>query len=284
MSEKRFWLIINIFLIFLLGLMVVVVRQWPDDKLHLVFCDVGQGDAILVKYKHHQMLVDGGGDNSVLSCLGRSLPFWDRKLELMVLSHGESDHITGLVEVLRRYQVEQIVSNGLGMQTAGFKAFEQQAREIGQTIKAVRQGDRVKMGPIDLEVLWPAEIVMVNEFNQPESVNEHSVVMLGRYGRFEFLLTGDIGVREEEVLRLTNKLEEVEVLKVGHHGSKTSSDEKFLQLVKPELAVISVGENRFGHPNEEVLERLTAAGARIKRTDQQGEIEVVSDGKSWWTK
>ena len=119
---------------------------------------------------------------------------------------------------------------------------------------------------------------------EASDVNEVSTVLLGSYDKFDFLLTGDAEERIEDVLRLTEKLKEVEVLKVGHHGSKTSTGEKFIKIVRPKLAVISVGKNNFGHPRQEVLERLKILSVRVMRTDQDGAVKVVSDGKNWWLK
>jgi len=284
MSDKKFWSMLNILLVLLLGLLVMVIIQWPDKKLHLVVCDVGQGDGILVKYKDKQILVDGGPDNSILSCLGKQMPFWDRKIELMVLTHGDSDHVTGLIEVLRRYQVERVMDSGVEVETSEFEEFKAMVKAEGLSLESVQQGEKLRLGMVEMEVLWPSGSAGVSQAGKSGGVNEVSVVMLGKYGKFSWLLTGDIGEREEDVLRLTDKLQQVEVLKVGHHGSKTSSSLGFLQAVKPELAVISVGKNSFGHPSWEVVERLEAAGIEILRTDEEGLVEVVSDGRRWWTK
>jgi len=135
---------------------------------------------------------------------------------------------------------------------------------------------------VSLEVLYPIEIT--SEVCEIKDINEVSTVLRGSYGKFEFLLTGDIDTKIEDELRLTDKLTDVEVLKVAHHGSKTSTSGEFLLAVKPELAVISVGKNRFGHPTREVLERLRELGAMIKRTDEDGLVRLVSTGEKWWIK
>lgn len=284
MSNKKFWSMLNILLVLLLGLLVLVVIQWPDKKLHLIFCDVGQGDAMLMVYRDKQILVDGGPDNSVLNCLGKSLPFWDRKIDVIVLTHPQADHMIGLIEVLRRYKVGLVMGSGVEAETLEFEEFKAMVKAEGLSLESVQQGEKLRLGMVEMEVVWPAGKAGVGEAGGEVDVNEVSVVMLGKYGKFSWLLTGDIGEGEEDVLRLTDELQQVEVLKVGHHGSKTSSSEEFLKVIQPKLAVISVGKNNFGHPSWEVVERLEAVGSRIVRTDQQGLVEVVSDGRRWWTK
>jgi len=125
-------------------------------------------------------------------------------------------------------------------------------------------------------VIWPPE-----SWQEVSDVNQVSTVLLGSYGSMDFLLTGDIEKQIEDQLRLTDRLRDVEILKVAHHGSKTSSSTKFLELIKPELAVIQVGRNSFGHPSKEVIDRLRKVGARVLRTDLDGMVRVVSNGQEW---
>jgi competence protein ComEC len=280
------WKWINRGLLILIVMLVILWWQWPRQRLEIDFCKVGQGDATLVSWGKYQMLVDGGPDNSVLSCLGENMAFWDRKIELVVLTHPESDHVTGLIEVIKRYKVERLIRSDVDNDTAEFREFMTVIGEKQIKVSKLSAGSKFKMGLVNFKVLHP--------FNKGQSfvkdLNEESIVLLGDYGnpasagKFTFLLTGDIGEKTEDVLRLTNKLEPVDVLKVGHHGSKFSSSAKFLEVVKPKLAVIEVGKNRFGHPSEEVLERLRKGGARIMRTDEDGAVKVISDGKNWWIK
>ena len=288
--------IIFIGLILLLTLTWAAIWQLPDNRLHLVFCNVGQGDAILVIHGSNQVLIDGGPTGGeVLACLSDNLPFWDRQLEMVVLTHPDADHLTGLIDVIERYSVSQFVVNSLAKDTAGFWQFREAVLAEGTPVFSPQAGETIKFGDARFQVLWPQQrygesLVWQPEISQEKvlgaavgpqkEINDTSIVLKLTFGHFDVLLPGDISTKIETQL----SLEKIEVLKVAHHGSKFSTDEAFLAKVKPELAVISVGHNRFGHPTQEVLDRLTAVGAKILRTDQAGEIEIVSDGKSWYTK
>ena len=263
----------------MLGLVLLIGWQRPDNKLRVVVCDVGQGDATLVSWKSYQLLVDGGPDNSVLSCLGKNMGFWDRKIEVVAVTHPQADHMTGLIEVVERYEVGKLIVANVVNDTSEFWRLRQVVEE--------RQ--------VELKVLWPKErggepLAWKGEYESVQvlgkktfqgDVNEMSLVLLGSFGKFDFLLTGDIGEKEEQ--ELVEELGPVELLKVAHHGSRYSSSQGFIDKVKPEIGVISVSKkNRFGHPTETVLDRLAEVGARVMRTDRDGMVRIVSDGQQWW--
>lgn len=288
-----------------LALLFGALFSRPDDKLHLVFCDVGQGDAILAIKGETQVLIDGGPSDKVLGCLSNNLPFWDRELELIVLTHPEADHITGLISVIERYNVMQITANSLPSDTGVFGRFRSEVIAKKIPVFSPKYGDKIKIGDMELNFLHPLEklgdqLVWQKE-GEPQvlglstytgNFNDTSIVVQLTYGNFDVLLTGDIGVEEEKMIGPFDGVypehsrgaqgKEIEVLKVAHHGSKYSTSTEFLDLVRPELAVISVGaNNRYGHPTSEVLERLRDKDIKILRTDLDGEIEVVSDGKRY---
>ena len=249
MRKALFWSVILTFL-----LLAWVVGQAPDDKLHLVFCDVGQGDASLIIKGDFQMLIDTGPKNGgVVACLGRQMPFWDRQIEVLVNSHPQADHVGALAEVEKRY-------------------------EIGKKLLTGVAGDRIRYGDLAFDVVWPSESGRVP--GTSTDPNQLSVVIELNYGKFRALFTGDLGEVEERVLARDGSLRGTDVLKVAHHGSKYSSSAEFLSAVAPKLAVISVGKNNYGHPTNEALVRLAAAGARIWRTDKQGELEIITDGRN----
>ncbi len=274
LKKPFFWLVL------VLALVWAAVFQLPDKNLHLVFCDVGQGDAILISYRAHQILIDGGPNNQVLSCLGNNLPFWDRTIEMVVATHPDADHITGLIDVVKRYSVEQFVLNSVGKDSGVFREFRRVVEEEGVGVYFPEKGDQIKFGSLNLAVLWPlTQEKVLGATMMEKEVNETSVVLQLSLGEFNVLLTGDISSPTEAQLDLSD----VEVLKVAHHGSKFSTSEEFLKKVQPELAVISVGKNSFGHPTKEVLGRLEALGITFLRTDQEGEIEVVSNGRKWYS-
>ena len=287
--------IILIFLLLLAGLVWGVAAQLPDGRFHLIFCDVGQGDAILVVKGSNQILIDGGPNEKVLTCLSNHLPFWDRQIELLVATHPEADHLVGLVPVIQRYKVLQIVSNSLLAESGIFQKFRNEVVNRQIPVHSPAAGEEIKIGEIRLKILYPPEKlgreIVWKTLEEPKilglstytgNFNKTAIVGLLEFGDFQALLPADVGVEEEE--KILPLLGEVEVLKVGHHGSKYSTSEEFLATIRPKLAVISVGaNNRYGHPAPEVLERLRAVGAQIRRTDLEGEVEVISDGEGWIT-
>lgn len=275
LKKPIFWLIL------ILILVLAAIFHLPDNQLHLVFCDVGQGDAILISQGSNQILIDGGPGQSVLGCLSNHLPFWDREIEVVVATHPEADHITGLIDVIERYNVRQFVVNSLGKESAVFSQFKSAVLNEGSDIYFPKEGDRIKINSLELLVFWPqSQEKVLGATTVVQGANETSIVLKLSFGSFDALLTGDISTKVESRL----ELEDVEVLKVAHHGSKYSTSEEFLEQAQPELAVISVGKNPFGHPTKEVIEKLRNLEIRILRTDEEGEIEVVSDGRGWYTR
>lgn len=253
-------------------LAVAAVLVWaavaclPDDKLHLVFCDVGQGDAILARYRNVQILVDAGPNDKVTKCLAQNVPFYDRKIEVVVLTHPESDHIGGLGYVTQSYSVVQIVI-GEGSNPKWEKT-RKLAAEKGITIGAGQPGEVIKSGELKFRVGEAGS----------GSANDESLAGELEFGKFKAVLSGDA---EARVLGWAS---EAQILKVPHHGSREAVTTELLEKIKPKLAVISVGKNNYGHPNEETLAILRLAGVRIIRTDETGEVEVVTDGLRWWVK
>jgi len=301
LKKPIFWLILILILVW------AAVFSLPDNRLYLVFCDVGQGDATLISYKNTQVLIDGGPDNKVLECLAGNMPFWDREIEMVVLSHPQADHFTGLIDVIQRYSIKQFVVNSIVNDSESFWEFYQAVLAEKAPVYSPKTGEKIRLGPMEFLVLWPKERLGDRRVWQQEihlrdgrmdssevgkilgaatysgELNETSIVLQLSFGNFDALLTGDIGFDIEKQIEFGTG-RQMEVLKVAHHGSKYSTGEEFLEKIKPTLAVISVGKNRFGHPTKEVIERLKAEAIKILRTDEEGEIEVVSDGKAWWGK
>lgn len=248
-------------------------------RLETIFLDVGQGDAILIKTGAGQnILIDGGPDNSVVYGLGRYLTFYERTLDLVILTHPDSDHLIGLVEVLKRYKVKKILLTDRVGNTAEYIAWKKAVAEEGAEVILARAGQKFDFDwQTKMTVLHPFEEISLNEM----PTNDTSVVVRLDHGKNSWLLTGDLPIEEEEkIVDKEKEFLDVEVLKVGHHGSKYSSGDNFLKAVTPKLAIIMVGEkNRFGHPAFAALERLRKIGAEIERTDQLGDICLVSDGE-----
>ncbi len=254
----------------------VVFEQVKDNILEVHFFDVGQGDAIFIETPNgQQVLIDGGPDKTVLEKLSQVMPFYDRKIDLLILTHPDADHITGLVSVLEYYNIGRILFSGLTKDTAIYQKWQDliEDKEIPLTVAQAGQQIILQEG-IVMKILWPDQSLL-ESFSEP--CNNVSIVGQLIYGRTEFLLTGDIEKKVESHLLKENWPLESDILKVAHHGSKTSSSYDFLKAVNPQIAVISVGEkNRYKHPHEEVLERLK--DILVYRTDDYGDIEIMTDG------
>ncbi len=271
----------------------LAVASRPDDRLHLYFCDVGQGDAILIKTpQNRQILVDGGQGDQVLNCLSDALPFYDHTLDLVILTHPHADHVEGLINVLRTYQVEKVVFQQITYKSADYQEFIDLLGEKNLSTLKVVAGETLALDQqTRAEVWYPLSNENLELLGTPidpydgEDVNDSSIVFRLVCGDFEALLTGDAPEAVQEFLLGQGMVKESDVLKVAHHGAKEGADEGFLKEVNPKLAVISVGENNtYGHPHQETLEKLVNAGAEIKRTDQDGTVEVISDCKTWWVR
>ncbi len=264
----------------------LAVLQLPDGRLHVAFLDVGQGDAILITTPQgRQVLVDGGPSPTALaSALGKEMPFWDRSIDLVVMTHADADHIGGLVEVLDRYRVTGWLDNGRPDEDPLFRECQALLTRAHVARQVVYAGYRLDLGRgLGLEVLHPPPGLMVG--TQAEA-NNNSVVLRLEWGQARFLLTGDLEAEGEEWLLRSGLPLAADVLKVGHHGSGGSSTAGFLAAVRPRYAVISVGaDNRFGHPDRAVLERLAQlGGVTVLRTDEQGTIEFITDGRRLWVR
>jgi competence protein ComEC len=275
----------------IVALIIGAVVVYPDQNLHVVFCDVGQGDAILITKGTTQVLVDGGPNQKVLNCLSNNIPFWDKTIEMIILTHPDNDHLGGLPDVIERYNVTQLLSHGLIKDSAIFWTFRDKVLEKNIPVYSPKAGDKIQIGGIALEVLSPKEKMgdelvwkketdsqVLGAYTYSIEPNEASIVTLLSYGNFDVLLPGDISSQTEEAIESDK---DVEVLKVAHHGSKYSSSEEFLERINPDLAVISVGKNSYGHPTKEVLERLRNLKIQVLRTDLEGEIEISTNGKEW---
>lgn len=252
-----------------------------DGRLHVVFADVGNGDSVLIiSPSGRQVLVDGGPEaQDATRLLGGALPFWDRSLDVVVLTHGHADHITGLLDVLRRYDVGHVVEREAGHTTPDYLSWRHAVENEGSVVMQARAGQSINLGDgAIIEVLHPPETLMSGT---DSDLNNASIVLRVVYGDVSFLLTGDIFVKAEREILSQGIDVQSTVLKVPHHGSRTSSSPEFVEQVSPSVAVISVGaDNRFGHPHAETLEVLAryAPEARVMTTRDHGSIRFVTDG------
>jgi len=257
--------------------------SWPSKNLEVSFFDVGQGDSIFVQSPTgFQMLIDGGPSNKILEQLGRKMPFWDRSIDLVVLSHPHTDHLTGLIEVLKRYNVGQILATDATHTSPEFMEWLKIIRqkqipfEVAYQISAVDLGSGAKA-----EVLYPKESYKNKEVSD---LNETSIVLKLEYAGVSFLFMGDLEEKEQKkLLSFTpSLLHPITFLKVPHHGSKSALDNTFLTATAPKVAIISVGKNSYGHPAQETLKKLEDRGIEIRRTDKDGTVEVVVEKDGKW--
>jgi competence protein ComEC len=256
-------------------LLFTFVSTLPDGKLHIVFCNVGQGDAVYVRFPDgRDMLVDGGPNDMVLACLGRHMPFWDREITMVVNTHPQNDHLKGLISVLNRFKVDYVVRSDLAASSDVYAQFVSAIKTHHVPQRLVTAGERISVGNSFVFVLAPSTAVLGSSTDT--DLNAGSVVLHLRYGSFDALFPGDATLASADLA-----VDSLELLKVPHHGSKTGMTQTFVDWVKPVLSVISVGKNSYGHPSTEAIDMLQSLGSRILRTDKEGDIEIISNGNQW---
>jgi len=277
--------VIGALFLFCAGVWSVAYAEAPFDfaqgKPQLTFAvlDIGQGDALYIESPTGvQVVVDGGPDDSLLRALPAVMPALDRTLDAIIETHPDADHIGGFSELLNRYEVGAFISPGIPKDTATAKKLEQQVdkKKIPRVI--ARRGMSLDLGGgAVLYVLYPDRDVSGLSNSK---VNEGGIVARLVYGESEVLLMADVSSAvETRLMQLDAEELGADVLKVGHHGSRFSTSEKFVSAVTPGVAVISVGKNSYGHPTAQALNILKAAGAEILRTDQEGTMVFTSDGE-----
>lgn len=261
---------------FLVILSVVFLSQnfYPFVP-RIVFIDVGQGDATLIMPEpDFQILIDGGPGDFVLEGLGRYMPFWDRKIELVILTHPHLDHMEGLLDVFERYEVGTAIYNPVCYPSRVYGIFK---KSLGFAKEALVAGKHGAVGSGDgwvLNIIYPHQ-VSERECYAVSNINNGSVVSLFQYKDLKVLITGDAEEEEEAEMLKERVLEDIDVLKAGHHCSRTSSSEEFLDVVKPEVAICSAGENNlYGHPHIETLEKFRQRGIKFHVTSESGDIVI----------
>ena len=260
----------------------VAVANLPDNKLHISFLDVGQGDAILIQRGNQQVLIDGGPSPQAVTLeLGSRLPFWDRTIELVIMTHPHADHITGLVEVLDKYRVEQVLYPTADYDEPIYSEWLRLLEEKDINGVSAQAGQRIDLGGVIIEVLNPQKVPLQGT---ESDIDNNGIVLRLVIDEVSFLLMSDMMWQGELELISQRAIPESTVLKVGHHGSETSTTPQLLAIVNPRVAVISADPQAFGHPSKEVIDQLEAiVGAEnIYRTDLMGTIEFITDGKKLW--
>jgi len=279
LNKKLSWYILGSLALAAVLILIATFSQAQSQYLKVIIHDVDQGDAIFIETSEkYQILIDGGPDDSISAKLGNDLPFYDRSLDLIILTHPHADHVTGLIDVLKRYDVKQILYTGVSHATSSYIEWLKVVKDKGIPLKIAQNRQIIKLGETSkLYILYPFEDLTGEKV---ENLNNTSVLGRLTYGSTSFLFTGDAEKEEEQDLIDHNIYLRSDVLKVGHQGSNTSSTENFLRAVSPKIAAISVGkDNKFGHPSDKVLKRLEDNNIKTYRTDKDGDIEIVSDGK-----
>lgn len=261
----------------LLGLFLYQEKTISDGKLRVVFCDVGQGDGMYIRTPAGQdIIIDGGPDNSILLCLTENMPFWDRTIDLIILTHPDSDHYTGLIPIAKQYEVLSFATSFTQKDVPGYQTLVDIFKEKNTKQRFVCQGDKFGFpDKTSIKVLWPRSCTIGSN-----EKNDNSVVTLLEYKDLQILLTGDA---EEDIGDFyQDRTGDIDILKVPHHGSKDGVDEDYLKSTQPEVAVVSVGgKNRYGHPAPSILNMLKEKNVKTYRTDREGNIMIKSDGTNY---
>lgn len=265
-----------------LALDFVVWNTWSrfSDGFTLRVLDIGQGDAILLTTpEEHHILIDGGPDRTVLTRLGESLPYLFSQLDLVILTHPHADHLEGLIPVLDRFLVKAVLMSAPRYESPVYEAFLESVEALEVPVYFAEAGQHFYFGELELEVLYPFEPILSETMQE---VNNASPVIMAYYEDVRILLTGDAEQAVEEALLEAHINLKADVLKAGHHGSNTSTTQAFLEAVSPGIALISVGSgNSYGHPDQEVIERLEEAGVEVFRTDLSGTLCLSFGPQSW---
>jgi competence protein ComEC len=270
-------------LILLLLLVIILVfastatacpRPSPTLDLNVHFVDVGQGDAIFIDLGSTEVLIDGGEKSAGPGLVNDIAPFIQGPLEAVVATHPHADHIGGLPDVFAAFQVEQVFYNGETSTSQSYADFIAAVQSENATVHVARRGDVIAIGALAMKVLNPS--------NLTGTTNNNSIVISLTYGSIDFLFTGDAEKEAEAEMLANGILGHAEILKVGHHGSRTASSPAFLAVVKPEAAVYSAGVgNSYGHPHAEIILALQDMGAKIYGTDVNGTIDISTNGKTY---
>ncbi len=267
-------------LILLLAVLGICLGTLPDRKLHVFVLDVGQGDAILIRSPANQfILIDGGPDDEVIRQLGKVMPFYEKTLDLVILTHPHADHMNGLIEVLKRYQVRNIMFTGAQYNSPNYRSFLEEIDKL--KIPLLFAGNSqldYQLGSLVFDMIFPFESLQGKNF---ENLNNSSIAFRLLFGKESFYFAGDLEMEEEANLVRSGLDLRANFLKASHHGSKTSNTPALLDRIKPQFAAISCGiDNPFHHPHAITLQHLQERNVKIYRTDLNGIIEAVSDGLS----
>lgn len=276
--------ILSIFILsFFIAQIVIQIWSVSDGRLHIIVCDVGQGEGIYIRTPGGaSILFDGGPDEAIVACLSKHMPFWERNIDLMILSHPHADHYTGLVGIMRRYNVKKFITEDVQGSKVALEPLqrailgEKVVREVAYAGDIIRTSDGVV-----LRVIGPTETFLESKRRSGNiDPSDVSLQVLVSYESFDALLTGDSNADQmEEALEMS--LPSIEMLQTPHHGSKNGLSAHVVQVLRPSFATISVGKNNYGHPSPFVLDLYKDAQIPFQRTDQKGDLKLTTDGKTY---
>lgn len=255
---------------FLVGLFfVVILGKATLPKPEVIFLNVGQGDGILIQQDNFQIVIDGGPDDTVLYGLAKHLPWYDKTIERLILTHPHQDHLEGLLLILKKYEVEEVWYFPVEYDYGGY---EYLLKEYETSLRQVKGGDNVRYGGIYGAVLFPFE----GDPTRVRNENNASVVMFFDVKGYKILLMGDAEMGVEGKLLGYEFLHNIDILKVGHHCSNTSTSKELLSFTQPSIAICSCGIlNKFGHPHYETLEKLKNENVQYLISYEEGDIKFV---------
>ena len=271
--------LVAIVLVLMSACLVLLSSLLTTPYLRVSFLDVGQGDAILIQTPSgHDMLIDGGVDGKVLEKVAHEISYFDRTLDVVVATHGDADHITGLIPILEKYRVDHIVVSPVKSTTGIFSELEKSIESEGAQVHVGKKGDVINFGDgVVARVLYPRDHFYGNE----KDTNSASISMVIVYGEESVLLTGDLPSVHEGDLIDDSLPRGITIYKAGHHGSKYSSGDALLSYIRPEYSVVSAGkDNKYGHPNEEALDRLLRYSQEVLSTIDRGTVSFLLDGSN----
>ncbi|MBI5135405.1 MBL fold metallo-hydrolase [Candidatus Uhrbacteria bacterium] len=264
----------------IIGLVILATSALPRASSVLTAIDVGQGDGLVLRTRHGQViLIDGGNSPEYLGRLQRQLGLFHRHIDLLILTHPHDDHLNGLITVLERFTVERVLWTGVIEENPGYDELKRMLAIMGPDRAVIAHaGQEFHIDGGVIRVLWPrTSLTGANPPSEREGgsggLNDTSIVTEISIDGVRIVSMGDVSSVVEE--RMLDDLREVDILKVGHHGSRFSTSERFVDRVKPKIAIISVGaKNDYNHPAQSVIARLEGRGARVLRTDQDGTVSV----------
>jgi len=301
----------RILLVFFLVAFLGLIWWWPGDNFRIIVCDVGQGEAILFSRRFQQILVDGGPSRKILTCLNQHMPLGDKTIEMVMLTHPESDHGRGLLYVAERYKMKYFVSGGVGSNSEFYKSLLATLSSQETVLINAYRGDELTVAGAKFTFLWPdrdwvrqglSDVKTKELLSTPLKnnkvykkatkiwaavderlpFNDYSLAFYASYQDFDLLMMGEADSRVQPQISQSVRLTRPDILKVAHHGAKEAFRVDFLEQVVGQAAVISVGENSWGHPDPELIARLGKLGMEVWRTDKMGDIEIITNGRFWW--